>query len=125
MLHCARSAAGIDFDERGESTYEEMDQPGIHPQCHAAGRRLQKESCAASATAPTRTLRGDGFPVRESEYRRQGSSHQLTWQTGNATDVSIDGIGPVETSGSRNTRHSTTIAWSRKAQAARRTPLPA
>jgi peptidoglycan-associated lipoprotein len=31
----------------------------------------------------------------------QGQSTTLTWQTTNATDVSIDGIGLVETSGSR------------------------
>jgi len=31
----------------------------------------------------------------------QGESTTLTWQTTNATDVSIEGIGPVETSGSR------------------------
>src|ERR1022692_2651055 len=31
----------------------------------------------------------------------QGQSTTLTWQTTNATDVSIDGIGPVDTSGSR------------------------
>jgi len=30
-----------------------------------------------------------------------GQSTTLTWQTTNATDVSIDGIGPVEVSGSR------------------------
>jgi len=30
-----------------------------------------------------------------------GQSTTLTWQTTNATDVSIDGIGPVDTSGSR------------------------
>ena len=31
----------------------------------------------------------------------QGQSTTLTWQTTNATDVSIDGIGPVDVSGSR------------------------
>src|SRR5713226_3114823 len=30
-----------------------------------------------------------------------GQSTTLTWQTTNATDVSIDGIGPVDPSGSR------------------------
>ena len=32
----------------------------------------------------------------------KGQATTLTWQTTNATDVSIDGIGPVETSGSRS-----------------------
>lgn len=32
----------------------------------------------------------------------KGQSTTLTWQTTNATDVSIDGIGPVETSGSKS-----------------------
>ncbi len=31
----------------------------------------------------------------------QGQSTTLTWQTTNATDISIDGIGPVDPSGSR------------------------
>ncbi|MBI3474158.1 MAG: peptidoglycan-associated lipoprotein Pal [Acidobacteria bacterium] len=32
----------------------------------------------------------------------KGQSTTLTWQTTNATEVSIDGIGPVETSGSKS-----------------------
>ncbi len=46
-------------------------------------------------TAPTASLSANPNTID------QGQSTTLTWQTTNATDVSIDGVGPVETSGSR------------------------
>jgi len=46
-------------------------------------------------TAPTASLSANPNTIT------QGESTTLTWQTTNATDVSIDGIGPVDTSGSR------------------------
>lgn len=46
-------------------------------------------------TAPTASLSANPNTLDK------GQSTTLTWQTTNATDVSIDGIGPVETSGSR------------------------
>lgn len=46
-------------------------------------------------TAPTASLSANPNTIN------QGESTTLTWQTTNATDVSIDGIGPVDTSGSR------------------------
>ena len=46
-------------------------------------------------TAPTASL--SAIP----NTLNAGQSTTLTWQTTNATDVSIDGIGPVDTSGSR------------------------
>jgi peptidoglycan-associated lipoprotein len=46
-------------------------------------------------TAPTASLSANPNTID------QGQSTTLTWQTTNATDVSIDGIGAVETSGSR------------------------
>lgn len=46
-------------------------------------------------TAPTASLSANPNTVDP------GQSTTLTWQTTNATDVSIDGIGPVDTSGSR------------------------
>src|SRR5258707_12740613 len=46
-------------------------------------------------TAPTASLSANPNTVEK------GQATTLTWQTTNATDVSIDGIGPVETSGSR------------------------
>jgi peptidoglycan-associated lipoprotein len=46
-------------------------------------------------TAPTASLSANPNTID------QGHSTTLTWQTTNATDVSIDGIGAVETSGSR------------------------
>ena len=47
------------------------------------------------ATAPTASLSANPNTIS------QGQSTTLTWQTTNATDVSIDGIGPVDASGSR------------------------
>ena len=46
-------------------------------------------------TAPTATLSASPNTIDK------GQSTTLNWQTTNATDVSIDGIGEVETSGSR------------------------
>ena len=46
-------------------------------------------------TAPTASLSANPNTID------QGQSTTLTWQTTNATDVSIDGIGPVDPSGSR------------------------
>jgi len=46
-------------------------------------------------TAPTASLSANPNTIN------QGQSTTLTWQTTNATDVSIDGIGAVDTSGSR------------------------
>ena len=46
-------------------------------------------------TAPTASLSANPNTIN------QGQPTTLTWQTTNATDVSIDGIGPVDPSGSR------------------------
>jgi len=48
-----------------------------------------------SLTAPTASLAVNPNTLDP------GQSATLTWQTTNATEVSIDGLGPVETSGSR------------------------
>jgi peptidoglycan-associated lipoprotein len=48
-----------------------------------------------SPTAPTASLSANPNTVD------QGQPTTLSWQTTNATDVSIDGIGPVDPSGSR------------------------
>jgi len=48
-----------------------------------------------ASTAPTASLSANPNTLD------QGQSTTLTWQTTNATDVSIDGIGPVDPSGSR------------------------
>jgi peptidoglycan-associated lipoprotein len=49
-----------------------------------------------AALAPTASLSANPSTVDK------GQATTLTWQTTNATDVSIDGIGPVETSGTRS-----------------------
>src|SRR5512147_1790356 len=46
--------------------------------------------------APTASLSANPNSIEK------GQSSTLTWQTTNATDVSIDGIGPVEASGSKS-----------------------
>ncbi len=46
-------------------------------------------------TAPTASLNASPETIEK------GQSTTLTWQTANATDVSIDGVGAVQTSGSR------------------------
>jgi len=48
-----------------------------------------------AAQAPTASLAANPNTIN------QGESTTLTWQTTNASDVNIDGIGPVDTSGSR------------------------
>src|SRR5271169_1583119 len=48
-----------------------------------------------SLTTPTASLAANPNTIDA------GQSTTLTWQTTNATDVSIDGIGPVDVSGSR------------------------
>lgn len=48
-----------------------------------------------SATAPTASLSANPNTIDP------GQSTTLTWQTTNASDVSIDGVGPVDLSGSR------------------------
>lgn len=48
-----------------------------------------------SPTAPTASLSANPNTIN------QGDSTTLTWQTTNATDVNIDGLGPVDPSGSR------------------------
>jgi peptidoglycan-associated lipoprotein len=51
---------------------------------------------AATATAPTATLTASPVAINP------GENSTLTWRTTDATDVSIDGIGPVPSSGTKN-----------------------
>jgi len=70
------------------------------------------------AAAPTASLSANPNTIN------QGQSTTLTWQTTNATDISIDGIGPVDSSGSRQVTptDSTTYISSPKAPAEPRMP---
>ena len=56
-------------------------------------------------TAPTASLSANPNTLDK------GQSTTLTWQTTNATDVSIDGIGAVDTSGSRQVTPSDSITY--------------
>jgi peptidoglycan-associated lipoprotein len=58
-----------------------------------------------SPTAPTASLSANPNTVDK------GQPTTLTWQTTNATDVSIDGIGPVETSGTRQVTPADSITY--------------
>jgi peptidoglycan-associated lipoprotein len=51
---------------------------------------------AATGTAPTATLTANPAAINP------GENSTLTWRTTDATDVSIDGIGPVPSSGTKN-----------------------
>lgn len=60
-----------------------------------------------SPSQPSRTVLADSGAVDESasiladpESIQQGASASLTWRTKNATEVSIEGIGAVQTNGS-------------------------
>jgi peptidoglycan-associated lipoprotein len=56
-------------------------------------------------TAPTASISANPNTID------QGQSATLTWQTTNATEVSIDGIGPVQPSGSQQVSPSTSITY--------------
>jgi peptidoglycan-associated lipoprotein len=56
-------------------------------------------------TAPTASLSANPNSIDA------GQTTTLTWQTSNATDVSIDGIGPVDPSGSRQASPADSITY--------------
>ncbi len=58
-----------------------------------------------TAQAPTASLAANPNTINARE------STTLTWQTTGATDVSIDGIGPVDTSGSRQVSPATSTTY--------------
>jgi len=63
-------------------------------------------------TAPTASLAANPNTIDA------GQSTTLTWQTTNATDVSIDGIGPVDVSGSRQVTPSDSTTYHLSAKGA-------
>jgi peptidoglycan-associated lipoprotein len=62
---------------------------------------MRQEGRPAAATAATRPDAPTASLSANPNTVDPGQSTTLTWQTTNATDVSIDGIGPVDPSGSR------------------------
>ena len=110
------------MEEESEATKTEMDDVSIRLGRHHDVGCLQEES-GATAAAPTATAgRAYGFAHGEPEHHDKGQSTTLTWQTSNATDVSIDGIGAVQPNGSQTSlrpiRRPT--PWPRKERAGRR-----
>ena len=81
----------------------------------ALGTSVLLTSCAKKTTvaktpeapipAPTATLSANPVSIQ------QGQSTILTWQTGNATDITIDGLGTVPASGSRTVAPSITTNY--------------
>jgi peptidoglycan-associated lipoprotein len=77
----------------------------LFPTVIALGAAVLLTSCAKKTTvaktpetpapAPTATLSASPDSIQ------QGQSTTLTWQTGNATEITIDGLGTVPASGSR------------------------
>ena len=65
--------------------------------------RLQERKRLRRPTTPAGTTGPDRFDLGESELDSGGTIRaSLTWQTSNATDVSIDGIGAVQPNGSQS-----------------------
>jgi peptidoglycan-associated lipoprotein len=62
--------------------------------------------------APTATLSASPNVIQ------QGQSTQLTWQTSNATDITIAGLGTVDASGSRSVSPGTTTTYTLTAKGA-------
>ena len=63
--------------------------------CHHKKSALPPPPIAPAVDAPTATLSADPLAID------QGQTVTLTWRTTNATDVSIDGIGTVNPSGTQ------------------------
>jgi peptidoglycan-associated lipoprotein len=63
--------------------------------CHHEVAKAQPAAAPPPAPAPTATL------AANPAYVQQGQSTMLTWQTSNATDINIQGVGTVSASGSR------------------------
>ena len=90
-------------EEESEATKTEMDDAGVRPD----GAIMMLGACKKKVAppppppppppaAPTASLTANPNTVDK------GQSTTLTWQTSNATDVSIDGIGAVQPSGSQS-----------------------
>ena len=63
--------------------------------CHHEVAKAQPAAAPPPAPSPTATL------AANPAYVQQGQSTTLTWQTSNATDINIQGVGSVSASGSR------------------------
>src|SRR3974390_3136602 len=63
--------------------------------CSKKAAKATPPAAPPAPPAPTATLAANPAVIQ------QGQSTTLTWQTGNATDITIDGLGTVSASGSR------------------------
>ena len=90
------------MEDESEATENEMDDVSVRAGRHHDVGRLQEESsapptpAAPTPAAPTASLTANPNTVEK------GQSTTLTWQTSNATDASIDGIGAVQPNGSQS-----------------------
>jgi len=66
------------------------------------GLRQEGSQSDTAAAARTRANRSDRNSGREPSVVQQGQTSTLTWQTSNATDVTIASVGELTSSGSRS-----------------------
>ena len=81
----------------------------IHSWRHHDVGCLQEEGGSAATSASTAAASAYRLALGESQFDREGKSTTLSWQTTNATDVSIDGIGAVQANGSQQVTPSTPL----------------
>jgi len=85
---------------------------------------LQKESCSAATTTTSTTASSNRLHSVSPDTVQPGQAATLSWQTSGATDVSVDGIGAVQASGSQQVTpsESTTYHLVAKVQAELKRP---
>jgi len=73
--------------------------------CHKKSAQATPPPPPPPPSAPTATLAANPAVIE------QGQTTTLTWQTGNATDVNINGLGAVPASGSRTVTPSSSMTY--------------
>jgi peptidoglycan-associated lipoprotein len=73
--------------------------------CSKKAAKATPPAAPPAPTAPTATLAANPAVIQ------QGQTATLTWQTDNATDIAIDGLGAVSASGSRTVTPDTSTTY--------------
>ena len=105
MRRRIQNNAGEESGEEGNGS-KIHDEELVHPRIHTrhnyvSGRMRERKSRHRRHRRRPHPRPPRPRCLRTPNTLNQGESTTLTWQTTNATDVSIDGIGPVEASGTR------------------------